>query len=168
MLVILSATLGIERIAVSTNGSAPLSLYKKLLRFADTLGVHDIRVIPAAQHGERLPEIRVGKSLLQKYPILRYRIDNLACGRPVRGLSESDASKCGLVLDDMAAMAGEHYPCIIYLREGGRPIGAVGAAMREDRRQWYRQHDCLKDPICAANCLDVCRDYNHAHRFYHG
>jgi hypothetical protein len=44
----------------------------KIIRFADSLGVSDIRVIPAAQYGEKLPAIEVDNDLLAKYPILRY------------------------------------------------------------------------------------------------
>jgi MoaA/NifB/PqqE/SkfB family radical SAM enzyme len=139
-----------------------------IVRFADTLGVSDIRVIPAAQHGTTLPPLKLEERLLTKYPILRYRFDNLARGRSVRGLDPDDTHQCGLVMDDMAAMGGEHYPCIIYMREGGNPIGKIGPNMRAERAKWSIEHDCHKDKICAGNCLDVCRDYNNkwiaAHR----
>jgi len=69
-------------------------------------------------------------------------------------------SHCGLVLDDMAVMGDEHYPCIIYMRESGKSIGKVGPNMRQERLDWYRTHDCTKDPICSKNCLDVCVNYN--------
>ena len=32
--------------------------------------------------------------------------------------------------------------------------------MRAERLEWACNHDCMRDPICAANCLDVCVDYN--------
>jgi hypothetical protein len=71
--------------------------------------------------------------------------------------------KCGLVLDDMAVMGDKHYPCIIYLREDGEPIGTVGENMRQERLEWFRNHDSFKDQICSKNCLDVCCDYNRKH-----
>ena len=68
--------------------------------------------------------------------------------------------RCGLVLDDMAVMGNKHYPCIIYMRESGNPIGTIGPNMRNERLNWYKTHDCTLDPICSKNCLDVCVHYN--------
>jgi len=229
-LVELSKSLGIERIAVSTNGSSGMKLYRKLfdsgvtdfsisldaccaedgdrmagdrkgsfgrvteairelskltyvtvgvvltpdnvgqtekiVEYADSLGVSDIRVIPAAQDGQHLPKLNLSEGILAKYPILRYRANNLASGNPVRGLN-GGTGKCGLVLDDMAVMGASHYPCIIYMREGGAPIGKVGVNMRSDRKAWHETHDSYEDPICRLNCLDVCCDYNTKYEYYH-
>jgi molybdenum cofactor biosynthesis enzyme MoaA len=134
--------------------------------FADSLGVSDIRVIPAAQDGAFL-DIEVAPELLAKYPILRYRVENLRAGMPVRGLLEDDAKRCGLVNDDMAVCEGSHYPCIIYLREGGEPIGKVGPNMRAERAEWARNHHIQADPICSKNCLDVCVVYNNVYEDSH-
>jgi len=140
-----------------------LTTVNEIIAFAATLGVHDVRIIPAAQDGDRLRNVQVDESLLEKFPILAYRIRNLQAGRPVRGVSQTDTSKCGLVLDDMAACGGEHYPCIIYMREGGAPIGKIGPNMRSERAAWHAKHDSKCDPICSKNCLDVCVDYNNKH-----
>ena len=220
----LARDLGIQRIAISTNGSAPTAMYGRLLeagvndasvsldaccaedgdnmaggikgafdvivenirwlaahiyttvgvvltpdnldtvndiiRFADSLGVADIRIIPASQDGDRLSDVRVDNMLLDKYPILRYRIRNLQAGRTVRGLHSHDPNRCPLTLDDMAVNQGKHFPCIIYMRESGNPIGAVGPNMRSEREAWFEAHDTHSDPICRSNCLDVCIDYN--------
>ena len=137
---------------------------EEIIRFADSLGVSDIRVIPVAQEGCELPAICVDAELLQKYPILKYREQNFRDRRPVRG---NPVKKCGLVLDDMAVMGFEHYPCIIYMREGGAPIGQLNPQMRLKRAEWYAEHDCTQDHICAKNCLDVCVDYNRKFAEYH-
>lgn len=123
---------------------------------AKELGVADIRVIPAAQHAKALDSLPKELDL----PILEYRRNVASCGGTVRGLGFTDTSKCSLVLDDMAVIGNKHYPCIIYAREGGEPIGEVGPNMREDRKLWSESHNCKQDKICAANCLDVCREYN--------
>lgn len=133
----------------------------EIIKFADSLGVSDIRVIPAAQKAESLVGITVDPDLLDKYQILKYRVDRMKAGLPVRGLRpDVDSKSCGLVLDDMAVMGKKHYPCIIYMREGGKPIGEVGPDMRRQRAEWYKNHDCHADPICSKNCLDVCVDFN--------
>lgn len=131
-----------------------------IIRFADSLGVADIRIIPAAQDGRELPTLSVSDEIRAKYPILRYRLKNLELGKPVRGLADNDPHHCGLVVDDMAVMGDEHYPCIIYMRESGKPIGKVGPDMRQERLKWYMEHDVHADPICKSQCLDVCVDHN--------
>ena len=215
---------GVERIAVSTNGSADWDIYEKLISagvndvsvsldsccvsvgdkmaggvsgawshlveniirlskrtyttvgivitednidecvdtviFADSLGVSDIRVIPSAQYNLLLTAMnRIPDHIVAKYPILRYRVNNVISGRNVRGLKPSDCKKCWLALDDMAVAGGYHFPCIIYMREQGEPIGRVGNDMRREREEWVRTHDCFTDDICKKNCLDVCIDY---------
>jgi len=222
-LVSFSRNKGVQRIAISTNGSAEFSLYKKLfekgvndfsisldaccastgeimsgtdawnhvtdnirqlskltyvtigvvltrenvgeldriINFAsDDLGVSDIRIIPAAQWNEPL-KIDIHPEILQRHPILRYRIRNFQSGRHVRGIKETDSHQCPLVMDDMAVMAGYHFPCIIYLREHGDPIGRIDDRWpRLDRFSWFQKYDTFEDPICRKNCLDVCIDYN--------
>jgi molybdenum cofactor biosynthesis enzyme MoaA len=131
------------------------------VRFVDSLDVSDIRVIPSAQYNKALEALsELDAKILAKYPVLRYRIENLRDGNAVRGLKESDAHNCWLVQDDSAVAQGYHFPCIIYLREGGDPIGPVGPDMREARMRWAQAHDPHDDPICRGMCLDVCVDYN--------
>jgi len=126
---------------------------KSVIAYADSLGVSDIRPIPAAQWKNTL-SIPVGT--IKKYPILKYRSQS----RLFRG---GPAEKCPLLLDDMAAMGDDHYPCIIYMREGGDPIGKIGPKMREERHEWYKNHTPRTDKICSSQCLDVCREYNTRH-----
>jgi len=137
-----------------------ISIVNETIEFAHNLGVSDIRIIPAAQNGDKLKNIYVNKELLDVHPILRYRVQNIQNGLTVRGLSSNDPNRCSLVLDDMAVMGEEHYPCIIYMREQGKPIGKVGLNMRLEREEWSKNHDTHKDPICKKNCLDVCINFN--------
>jgi MoaA/NifB/PqqE/SkfB family radical SAM enzyme len=137
-----------------------------IIDFAAGLGVSDIRVIPAAQHGAMLPKVEAAPELLARLPLLRYRLDNLSHGRTVRGLVETDSRRCGLAMDDLAVCESKHYPCIIYLREGGEPIGDVAGPVRRERADWSRMHDTHADPICSKNCLDVCVAFNNARASY--
>jgi hypothetical protein len=135
-----------------------VSMVNGLVELSDGLGVSDIRVIPAAQFAKEL--VPMQGRFLEKYPILRYRIGNLQTGRPVRGLSIMDSKRCHLVKDDSAVAQGYHFPCIIYMREGGNPIGKVGINMRAERMAWSEKTNTHLDRICSQNCLDVCVDYN--------
>lgn len=228
-----SKTCGIKRIAISTNGSNKIALYRELIRlgvndisisldaccasdgdhmaggikgawdivvkniielskltyvtvgivltpdniqntidiiyFADSLGVSDIRVIPSAQYNRKLEDLgRVSLSVLERHPILKYRVDNFKNGEHVRGLSDTDSNHCALVLDDSIIAGDYHFPCVIYMREHGDPIGKVGPNMRAERKSWMINHDTYCDNICKSNCLDICKNYNNKYREYHG
>ncbi|MFT3890596.1 MAG: hypothetical protein QM730_03090 [Anaerolineales bacterium] len=133
----------------------------KIISFAHELGVADIRFVTAS-HGEQLvlKTQNIPSDLLDKNPILSYRTKNLHVGRQVRGLQPSDAHKCHLVLDDSVVSGKWHYPCGVYFREGGMPIGEVGPAMREQRAEWFKSTDTHAETICAQFCSDFYIEYN--------
>lgn len=131
------------------------------VKYIDSLNPSDIRIISSAQYNKALTGLMLlPDDILNRHPILKYRIENYVKGRNVRGIKKSDTNKCYLVRDDMAVAGDYHYPCIIHLREGGKPIGKVYENVREQRQAWFVLHDTHKDPICRKNCLDVCVDYN--------
>lgn len=137
----------------------------KIVEMASGLGVADIRLISAAQwNSDDIKRIKISDEILAKHPILKYRINNFKNNVNVRGIQENDCHRCSLVLDDMAVLNGKHYPCIIYMREHGEPIGRMSGDFRKDRQRWFLMHDSSKDPICKKNCLDVCIDYNNRFR----
>lgn len=138
-----------------------VSQLKEIVDFADGLGVNDIRIVPAAQWDDVTNVFSsINDELLEKHPILKYRVQNMKNGRGVRGLTDSDEHRCHLIKDDMAICGNFHFPCIIYMREQGKPIGVVGPNMRQERKEWSENHNTYDDPICKKNCLDVCIDFN--------
>jgi molybdenum cofactor biosynthesis enzyme MoaA len=136
-----------------------LPMLKETIEFASNLGVADIRIISSAQN-DITPKITIDDNILQKHPILKYRVNNFNNGKNVRGLKQTDSHTCWLVLDDMAVEGNYHYPCIIHLRETKKAIGKMDGNIRTDRERWVKTHDCYKDEVCRKNCLDVCVDYN--------
>jgi len=131
------------------------------IKFAHDLGVADIRIISAAQWNEPIPRLNeVEDYIKDAHPILKYRINHFAEGINVRGLSETDSKKCSIVLDDSIIAGKYHFPCVIYMREKGHAIGEVGPNMRQERFEWFKNHNTYTDNICKKNCLDVCRDIN--------
>jgi len=132
-----------------------------VIEFAHDLGVSDIRIISAAQWDDVLATaLLVDRKILDAHPILKYRVGHIQDGRNVRGLQPNDQNRCHLALDDSVIAGKFHFPCVIYMREGGDPIGEIGPNMRSERVKWSKTHDTYADPICLANCLDVCIDYN--------
>ena len=136
-------------------------LAKQTIKFASKLGVSDIRIVSSAQLNKHIESLnRVSSKLLNKHPILKYRVNHFLNGRNVRGIKLSDYYKCPLMLDDSVVAGNYHFPCIIYMREHGNPIGKISKNMRKERQEWFTKHNTYKDPICKKNCLDVCIDYN--------
>ena len=139
---------------------------EKIIKFASfDLGVSDIRIITSAQWNKPFFKIKVYQVILDSHPILKYRINNIAGNRNVRGIDLidlKDTHKCPLVLDDMAVKGNHHYPCIIKMREGCEPIGEMTDAksVRLARFEYFKNHNSYSDEICKKNCLDVCIDHN--------
>lgn len=142
--------------------------YQTLL-YIDSLKPSDIRVIPSAQYNKAISQLsKLTDKFLSKYPILKYRVKNFKEDINFRGFQEGDCSKCHLVLDDLAVAGKYQFPCIIYLREGGKYISEMDRDFRKKRIEWFEKHDSLKDEICRNNCLDVCRQFNNRINYYKG
>lgn len=138
------------------------------IRFAHKLGVADIRIISAAQWDKPIPRLNeVDQHIIDAHPILKYRINHFANGINVRGIKEHDFNKCALVLDDSVIAGDYHFPCVIYMREKGEPIGKINSNMRQERKKWFEEHDTHLDPICKKNCLDVCISFNNKYKKLH-
>jgi molybdenum cofactor biosynthesis enzyme MoaA len=136
--------------------------------FIDSLHPSDIRIISSAQYDKAIKDLeKIPQNVLNKYSILKYRIKNSKIGKQMRGLDMKDYQYCPLVLDDVAVVGNYHFPCIIYLREQGKPIGVMTENFRQERQNWFLKHKVLEDSICQKNCLDVCRDYNLTWRKHH-
>jgi molybdenum cofactor biosynthesis enzyme MoaA len=145
----------------------------KIVKYAYDLDVSDIRIIPAAQNGCMIEGVEaIPQHILDVYPILAYRVKNIKEGRPVRSIQEYDSPRCYMPIDDSVVAGDYHFPCVIYMREQGEPIGRIGPNMRTERTIWSLAHDTANDPICKANCLDVCVDHNNkcaaCRKEYHG
>ncbi len=132
-----------------------------IVQLAHDLGVADIRIIPAAQEGNMIAGVEsIPEDVLRAHPILAYRVANLKAGLPVRSIHGTDSHRCFIPIDDSLVCGNFHFPCVIYMREQGEPIGEIGPNMRAERIAWSERHDSFADPICQKNCLDVCVSHN--------
>lgn len=126
------------------------------------LGATDVKIMSLAQDGGVVDTSWLDEDTAQRFPFLAWRARNFKQGRDVRGLRDGDTGKCSLVLDDVTIAGEHHYPCNVYFREGGKPIGDVGTPdeMLAARAKWYESHDSQTDPICSTMCMDLLRTYN--------
>lgn len=139
-----------------------ISVAKDTILYCDSLHPSDIRIIPSTQYNKAIDNlVDLPINIVKKYPILNYRINRLKNKLPIRGVSKGDSYKCRLVLDDIAVAQNYAFPCIIYLREGGKPISlANDKNFREKRLNWYKNYNTYNDTICKKNCIDVCIEHN--------
>lgn len=132
---------------------------EKIITYATNLGVSDIRIIPSAQDNRFL-----NLNIFTDYNILNYRLNNIKNNRHVRGIKIGDCTYCHLVKDDMVILNNYHFPCVIYMREQGEPVGSIDnktiREIRMERKKWFEKTNTSEDVICKNNCLDVCIEYN--------
>lgn len=119
------------------------------------LGVADIKLSISTMAMALIPEFT--KSY-EGYPILSYRVNNFKNKKPMRGYP---APLCGIAKNDITVVGDKHYPCLVYFREKGQPIGNLNNPnLLQQRDDWSRNHDCLTDPICSRYCMDFKCDFN--------
>jgi len=140
----------------------------EIIEFIHSLGVADIRFSTATQFNKLVPKLEIiPKEILNKHPILKYRVANLIKGINMRGANPT--KRCWLPMDDMVISGTLHFPCTMACREVGGYIGSIlendGSnktmnKIRAERANWVQQHDCSKDSICQKYCMDFIMAHN--------
>jgi MoaA/NifB/PqqE/SkfB family radical SAM enzyme len=128
-----------------------------IIDFILGLGVSDIK-LSINTHDAVIPKFE--NKGYEKYPILNYRINRFRAGKLMRGLAEEDTFKCALSISDISIVGENHYPCLVYAREGGAPIGPMGENIKTDRITWYNNHNPYNDSICKKYCMDFKCEFN--------
>lgn len=129
----------------------------RIIEFILGLGVADIK-LSVSTKDEVMPVFKDRD--YSRYPILNYRVSRFRQGLPMRGLTEEDSFGCALVTNDISIAGKHHYPCLVYAREGGSPIGPLDGDIVSDRQRWFRNTVPKYDPICRKYCMDFKCEYN--------
>lgn len=101
------------------------------------------------------------------YPLLRRKLRTVFAPDAI-GLAGEEAApgrpwRCLVPLTERTVDATAYYPCSVYLREGGAPLGPLSdppAAQRARSAAFVRGSDCLADRICRRYCLHCTRTFN--------
>lgn len=126
---------------------------EKIIDFILSLGVDDIKLSTSTK--DEMP--LVFKNEYTDYPILNYRVENFKKGYRMRG---NPPKNCHIVKHDVTIVGDCHYPCLVYFREGGKPIAKVSKNIMADRLQWFKNHNSKKDKICNEYCMDFKCEFN--------
>ncbi len=158
-------------------GEANLEEIEHTLQFLISLNPNDIKFLVIAQDkrfvlGKR-DEMLIArlKQALAKYPkdqfvLLREKIKRLF-DPFATGLEDQKTQKimthCFIPMTERTIDSMHYYPCSIYLRYFGKPIGELTdtfEVQQEKIMDFVRNHDCCQDPICLKNCTNCCRVFN--------
>lgn len=157
---IINNIIGLSRIAYVNIGlvidSLNVDRITEIIDYILYLGVSDIK-LSVSTKDEVMPKFE--KSYPFK-PILNYRVKRFKQGLSMRGLTDADTFKCNLSRNDISIVNRDHYPCLVYAREGGKPIGPLNGDIRGDREKWLENHLPKDDSICRKFCMDFKCEYN--------
>jgi MoaA/NifB/PqqE/SkfB family radical SAM enzyme len=153
----------------------------ELLRFLLRFGPDDVKLITEVDEKHRLgdfpeaPAVRAAVEAMlqnlpaQALPLLRRKLETVFARHAI-GLEQTAPApfsskpwRCYIPLTERTVDRVSYYPCSVYLREGGKPLGSLEDSpevQRERSAQFTRESDCLSDPICRKYCLHCTRSFN--------
>jgi MoaA/NifB/PqqE/SkfB family radical SAM enzyme len=130
---------------------------ENIIDFLLNLNISDIKLSISTKSPNIIP---IFTKSYDQYPILNYRVNNFNNKKPMRGYP---AKYCHITKNDVTIVGENHYPCLVYFREKGQPIGNISDPnMMKQREDWSNNHNCHLDPICSKFCMDFKCDFNHA------
>lgn len=141
------------------------------------LGVDDVKLITEVDERGRLadfPERAAVCAALEallaaqpaaRFPLLRRKLRTVFAPDAIglEGVRDPGDWRCFIPLTERTVDGSFYYPCSVYLREGGAPLGALTddpATQREKSARFVREGNCLADPICRRYCLHCTRSWN--------
>ncbi|MEZ5963146.1 MAG: radical SAM protein [Planctomycetota bacterium] len=150
-----------------------------LVRFLLALGPDDMKLITSVDEKDALSTFAAAPSVIaeleqilagyppQRFPLLRRKVRTVFAGDAIGLESVQPAAdgawRCYIPLTERTVDGRFYYPCSVYLREGGTPLGALAEPQDEQRRKtaaFVERGDCLSDPICRRYCLHCTREFN--------
>jgi hypothetical protein len=102
----------------------------------------------------------------EAFPLLRRKVRTVFAPDAI-GLAPTVGPdwRCFIPLTERTVDREFYYPCSVYLREGGAPLGRTTddpLTQRARSAHFTATHTCASDPICQRYCLHCTRAYNDA------
>ena len=158
-------------------GQMNLAQIEKIVRFLIGLNPNDVKLLVIAEDKNFILRARNEETLarlrgeLQKYPedqfiLLRTKLENLF--NPIAtGLVDKHTQQtmkhCFVPMTERTVDSRHYFPCSIYVRYYGEPIGPLTDSFAQQQKQimeFVRRHDCRQDPICREHCTNCCKVFN--------
>ncbi len=149
-----------------------------LVKASAALNPDDVKLIPLSQEskglgdfGERRRVVEALEAFLadmpeNRFPLLRRKL-NTVFARHTWGFddlaSERLMAHCFVPLSERTVDATSYYPCPVYVREGGEPLGRLTERFSEQQEKtlaFVRGESCREDPICRTNCINCLKVFN--------
>jgi pyruvate-formate lyase-activating enzyme len=160
-------------------GAANRADLPRLVRFLLGFGPDDVKLITDVDGRDSLADFPgLGRvrgalaALLEEHPpwalpLLRLKLATVFAPDAI-GLGDQRPPpgrrwRCLIPLTERTVDGRAYYPCSVYRREGGRPLGPLADApelQRERSARFVEEADCLADPICRRYCLHCTRTFN--------
>lgn len=151
----------------------------RIARFLLALGADDLKLITEVDRARDLADFpdreRVERELAEvvaalpaeRFPLLRRKLGTVFAPDSIgldRARPVADGTwRCYVPLTERTVDAVNYYPCSVYLREGGAPLGSIDEPQDVQRAKtaaFVARGDCTTDPICARYCLHCTREFN--------
>jgi molybdenum cofactor biosynthesis enzyme MoaA len=158
-------------------GEANLTMIKNTMSFMMSLNPNDLKFLLIVQDKEFVIKnkssvvINELHNKLNNYPrdryyLLRRKIDSLFVPE-ASGVEDAEAqklmTKCYIPMTERTIDGQHYYPCSIYTRHYGEPIGSMDEPFKLQQEKTMRfvdEHNCRQDPICQKYCVNCCKLYN--------
>ena len=158
-------------------GEMNLEKIVAVIKFLIGLGPDDVKLLLIAQEKQYVMSQEAEKYVKDLYKVLegfsedrfillRRKIDDLF-DSTVMGMRDEVAQEiakhCFIPMTERTVDGQHYYPCSIYVRHYGEPLGDIRDSFHEQTEKvinFAYNHDCRKDPICLDYCIGCTKKFN--------
>jgi molybdenum cofactor biosynthesis enzyme MoaA len=143
------------------------------------LNPDDVKLIPVSWESKHLSQFEerqrttdeldafLAEFPVQRFPLLRRKLKTVF-DEYTWGLDDPTSKRlmahCFVPLTERTVDASFYYPCPVYVREGGTPLGSLENDDFQMQQQktlaFVRGENCPTDPICKQNCINCLKKFN--------
>ncbi len=158
-------------------GAANRGQLPELVSFLLALGPDDLKLITDVDQRDGLGSFPGALDVTRRlrevlanfapaaFPLLRRKLKTVFA-RDAIGLEHlppTEGWRCFVPLTERTVDGASYYPCSVYLREGGTPLGPLSDSQevqRANSARFAREGACQSDPLCRKYCLHCTTTYN--------
>lgn len=154
-------------------------LLAEYLKTSLELDTDDVKLLAMVQTRANLRDFRTHNQVLQninsyltgyspdEYPLLRYKLNTIFTenGLGLKDITSRQIMRnCFVPLTERTMDTTYYYPCSVYLREDGKPLGRLDEDDLQEQQvkilDFVSQTSCRDDTICKEYCINCCKKFN--------